>query len=206
MPIQHSGSWRELYEFLGKSPDFLMRNVEHLDHMLEILDPQLHSLGVLAVYMVKFMAANLNVPQNQQVPTDPETLITNVSKFILVCNGEQIRSAPDSCKCSCFSFFFFVLHVILFLVAELCSQLTQYLVEREMPARGILPLACAIRKARMNENQLTSIHSHFLQLCLMAQNLRPALEFINVDISDINSEVNNVSIKALDNYLSTSKF
>ena len=92
------GSWRELYDFLGKSPEFLMRNVEHLDHMLEILDPQLHSLGVLAVYMVKFMALNHNIAQSQQTAADPETLITNVSKFIFTCNGEQIRAAPDSCN------------------------------------------------------------------------------------------------------------
>ena len=58
-----------------------------------------------------------------------------------------------------------------------------------MPARGIVPLTKAIRKARMNETQLTSIHANLLQLCLMSQNLKPALEFLNVDISEINSEV-----------------
>lgn len=58
-----------------------------------------------------------------------------------------------------------------------------------MPARGIAPLIKAIRKARMNETQLTSIHANLLQLCLMAHNLKPALEFLNVDISEINSEV-----------------
>lgn len=74
-------------------------------------------------------------------------------------------------------------------VAELCNQFTQCLVEKEMPARGIVPLTKAIRKARMNETQLTSIHANLLQLCLMSQNLKPALEFLNVDISEINPEV-----------------
>jgi COP9 signalosome complex subunit 3 len=41
----------------------------------------------------------------------------------------------------------------------------------------------------MNETQLTSIHANLLQLCLMSQNLKPALEFLNVDISEINPEV-----------------
>lgn len=72
-----------------------MRNAEHLDHVLEILDPQLHSLGVLAVYMVKFMIINQNAVQTD---VDVEGLVGKVSKFILVCNGEQIRAAPDSCK------------------------------------------------------------------------------------------------------------
>jgi hypothetical protein len=93
------GSWRELYDFLGKSPDVLMRNSEHLSTVLDTLDPQLHSLGVLAIYMVKFMILNQNAAQNQgiQVP-EPEVLINQVSQFITVCNGEQIRCAPDSCK------------------------------------------------------------------------------------------------------------
>lgn len=97
--IKLIGSWRELYDFLGKSPDVLMRNSEHLDTVLDTLDPQLHSLGVLAIYMVKFMILNQNAAQNQgiQVP-EPEVLISQVSQFITVCNGEQIRCAPDSCK------------------------------------------------------------------------------------------------------------
>lgn len=74
-------------------------------------------------------------------------------------------------------------------VAELCNQFTQCLVEKGMPAKGIAPLTKAILKARMHETQLTSIHANLLQLCLMAQNLKPALEFLNVDISEINAEV-----------------
>nr|SVE76337.1 EOG090X04TU [Daphnia longispina] len=168
--LSGEGSWRELYDFLGKSPDVLMRNSEHLSTVLDTLDPQLHSLGVLAIYMVKFIILNQNAAQNQgiQVP-EPEVLIHQVSQFITVCNGEQIRCAPDS-------------------FAELCNQFTQCLVEKEMPARGIVPLTKAIRKARMNETQLTSIHANLLQLCLMSQNLKPALEFLNVDISEINPE------------------
>jgi COP9 signalosome complex subunit 3 len=47
----------------------------------------------------------------------------------------------------------------------------------------------AIRKMRLNESQLTSVHADLLQLCLMAKNLKPALEFLNVDVTDISSEV-----------------
>lgn len=94
-----TGSWRELYEFLGKSPDVLMRNSEHLDTVLDTLDPQQHSLGVLAIYMVKFMILNQSAVQNQGILVpEPEILINQVSQFITVCNGEQIRCAPDSCK------------------------------------------------------------------------------------------------------------
>lgn len=167
------GSWRELYEFLSKSPEVLLRNAENLDNVLDTLDPQLHSLGNLAIYIVKFMILNQNGAQNQgpgfaPLP-DAEALIVQVSHFITVCNGEQIRCAPDS-------------------FAELCHQFTQCLVERDMPSKGIAPLAKAIRKARMNEMQLTSIHGSLLQLCLIAKNLKPALEFLNVDVTEISTE------------------
>nr|CAG4646201.1 EOG090X04TU [Macrothrix elegans] len=168
--LSSEGSWRELYDFLGKSPDLLMRNAEHLDNVLETLDPQLHSLGVLAVYLVKFMVINQSNGQCQGINVpEPETLITQVSQFMSLCNGEQIRCAPDS-------------------FAELCYQFAHYLMEKEMPIRGIGPLARAIHKARMNETQLTSLHASLLQLCLMAQNLKPSLEFINGDTTEINPE------------------
>nr|CAG4643156.1 EOG090X04TU [Ilyocryptus agilis] len=169
--LSSEGSWRELYEFLSKSPEVLMRNAEHLDNVLDTLDPQLHSLGVLAVYIVKFMVLNQNASQG-----DPDLLIGQVARFFTVCNGEQIRFAPDS-------------------FAELCHLFTQCLVERERPTRGIAPLVKAIQKARMNETQLTSIHANLLQLCLMAQNLKPALEFLNVDITEISTENGHLDAK-----------
>ena len=55
----------------------------------------------------------------------------------------------------------------------------------------------AIRKMRLNESQLTSVHADLLQLCLMAKNLKPALEFLNVDVTDISSEVCQVSYLSL---------
>lgn len=95
------GSWRELYQFLSKSPETLIRNAEHLDNVLDTLDPQQHSLGVLAVYVVKFMILNQTGSQVQAVTLPNfDLLLTQVTHFITVCNGEQIRYAPDSCKIS----------------------------------------------------------------------------------------------------------
>ena len=88
-----------MYEFLSKSPDVLVRNSEHLDNVLDTLDPQLHSLGVLAVYVVKFSVLNQTGAQNQGIPAiNYEVLLGQVTHFINICNGEQIRCAPDSCK------------------------------------------------------------------------------------------------------------
>ena len=79
--------------------------------------------------------------------------------------------------------------IFIVLVAELCHLLTQSLVERHIPEKGIAPLVKATRKARLNESQLTSIHANLLQLCLIAKNVKPALEFLDVDITDISMEV-----------------
>ena len=61
--------------------------------------------------------------------------------------------------------------------------------ERHIPEKGIALLVQAIHKARLNESQLTSIHADLLQLCLIAKNVKPALEFLDVDITDISIEV-----------------
>ena len=174
----------------------LFRNAAHLDNVLDTLDPQLHSLGVLAILCVKFLILNQNGAQTQGVAIpDYEVLVGQVTQFINICNGEQIRCAPDSCQ-----FVFFLLHFkyfrkisnicFLFLVvADLCHVFAVSMVERQTPARGIAPLIKAVRKIRLNETQLTSVHADLLQLCLMSKNLKPAIEFLQVDITDINSEV-----------------
>jgi len=163
-------SWRELYEYLSKSSEILFRNAAHLDNVLDTLDPQQHSLGVLAILCVKFLILNQNGAQTPGVPLpDYNILISQVTHFINICNGEQIRCAPDS-------------------FADLCHVFTQSLVERQTPAKGIGPLMKAISKISLNSTQLTSVHADLLQLCLMAQNLKPALEYLDTDITDISLE------------------
>ena len=93
------GSWRELHEVLGKSSELLLRNFENLDNALDMLDPQLHSLGFLAVYIAKFTFMKENASDVQAIQgLNPEFLVQQVSQFFNVCNGEQIRFAPDSCE------------------------------------------------------------------------------------------------------------
>nr|CAG4638397.1 EOG090X04TU [Cyclestheria hislopi] len=168
--LSGQGSWRELYEFLSKSSEILFRNAAHLDNVLDTLDPQFHSLGVLAVLCVKFLLRNQNGAPVQGVPVpDFDALVSQVVHFINICNGEQIRCAPDS-------------------FVDLCHVFTQSMVEKQCPEKGIAPLIKAIQKIRLNETQLTSIHSDLLQLCLMAKNLKPAIQFLDVDITDISLE------------------
>nr|CAG4640802.1 EOG090X04TU [Eulimnadia texana] len=168
--LSTEGNWRELCDYLSKSSEVLLRNGAHLDNVLSTFDPQVHSLGVLAILCVKFAIINQNGVQAQGIALPEfETLLQQFSNFVSTCNGEQIRCAPDS-------------------FAELCHSFTQSLIDRQCPIRGIGSLVKAVRKARLNESQLTSIHSDLLQLCLMAKCPKPALEFLNFDINDINQE------------------
>ncbi|RXM32818.1 COP9 signalosome complex subunit 3 [Acipenser ruthenus] len=165
------GQMTQLCELINKSGELLAKNLSHLDTVLGALDIQEHSLGVLAVLFVKFSMPNI---------PDFETLFSQVQLFISTCNGEHVRYATDTC----FPFFFF----FFFFVAGLCHQLTNSLVERKQPLRGVGILQQAIDKMQMNTNQLTSIHADLCQLCLLAKCFKPVLQYLELDMMDICKE------------------
>lgn len=68
----------------------LLKNAQHLDNVLETLDLQQHSLGVLAVLTAKCSVLAVSNAQDNR--------FAQVQEFILGCNGEQIRLASDTCK------------------------------------------------------------------------------------------------------------
>lgn len=82
-----AGNFRELCEYLNKSSEILVKGGQHLDTVLETLDLQQHSLGVLAVLSAKF-----SLPSPAQ-----DNRLAQAQEFINGCNGEQVRLAPDSC-------------------------------------------------------------------------------------------------------------
>ncbi|CAG5129749.1 unnamed protein product, partial [Candidula unifasciata] len=55
-------------------------------------------------------------------------------------------------------------------------------------ARGISPLVQAIQKIQIHPAQLTSIHANLCQLCLLSKNLKPALRFLDIDVTEISRE------------------
>ncbi|XP_072941458.1 COP9 signalosome complex subunit 3 [Epargyreus clarus] len=156
-----SGSYRELCDIIGKSDEVLQRNGAHLNTVLETLDIQQHSLGVLAVLVAKF-----SLPQGD---IDKSTMYQQIHEFITNCNGEQVRFSPD-------------------LYADLCHLLTDHLVEIKQPIRGIEILKRAIRKIQLFDSQLTSIHADLCQLCLLSKCMKPALEFLDTDVTGIGTE------------------
>lgn len=96
------GNFRELSEIISKSTDVLIKNGQHLDNVLETLNLQEHSLGILAVLCVKFSLPNPNGANNADAY---KPLFSQVQEFIIGCNGEQVRFASDICKIYIFFFF-----------------------------------------------------------------------------------------------------
>lgn len=76
----------------------------------------------------------------------------------------------------------------MFTDAELCHHLADGLIEVQTPIRGIDLLCKAIRKIQLHDSQLTSIHGDLCKLCLLAKCFKPALEFLEIDVSGISIE------------------
>ncbi|XP_001605022.1 COP9 signalosome complex subunit 3 [Nasonia vitripennis] len=163
--LSSEGNFRELTNALNKFSEALSRNVQHLDNVLETLDLQNHSLGILAVLCAKITSFNGGNGTSESF----KPLFNQVQEFIVGCNGEQVRFAP-------------------MMYAELCHQFTDALVEQHTPMRGIDLLCRAIRKIQLFDSQLTSVHSDLCKLCLLAKCFKPALEFLDIDITGISVE------------------
>lgn len=159
--LSTQGNYRELSEYISKANEALTKNSQHLDNVLETLDVQQHSLGVLAVLTVKL---SLTIGSGS---VDNRLMLAQ--DFISGCNGEQIRFAPD-------------------MFSEFCHLLTNYLVDQKQPIIGIPILRKAICKLQLHDSQLTSIHADLCQLCLLAKCFKPALEILDIDITSICQE------------------
>ncbi|XP_055628425.1 COP9 signalosome complex subunit 3 isoform X2 [Toxorhynchites rutilus septentrionalis] len=168
--MSSAGNFRELVEYLMESRELLSKNGSILDNVLETLDIQQHSLGVLFVLVVKF-----NEPNNHD---DTENVLRVVREFITLCNGEQVRFATQP-------------------YFALCHQLTAALVKnKQYTIQGIQVLVLAVEKIRLRSTQLTPVHADLCQLCLCAKVFSPALRFLDVDITSIaNAEDSNYDTK-----------
>jgi len=158
--LSAAGNFAQLVDFVGRSLDTLLKHHNHLDNAVATFDVQQHSIGILAILVVKFKLPSI---------PDFDALFNQVKEFIKTCNGEQVRHANEA-------------------FSELCHELTRELVERRRPQWGIPVLAKAIDRVQIAPSQLTSIHSDLAQVCLLAKNLKPALKYLDVDTTDIAKE------------------
>ena len=69
----------------------------------------------------------------------------------------------------------------------MCHILKGLLLDFQLPICGMEILCRAIRKIQICDSQLTPIHADLCQLCLISKCFKPALEFLDVDITSISS-------------------
>jgi len=157
-----AGNFNELVEFLSKHVDTLHRHNTDtvLNTALETLDIQQHSLGVLTVLRARLL---------QNPISEWDELFNRIAIFILDCNGEQIRHWSSK-------------------FADLCHLFTDQLISRHTPIVGIPALLKAVQKLQLSESSLTSVHADVCRLCLAAKCFAPAVNILNVDVTDISAE------------------
>ena len=153
--LSGQGNFGQIAEFVSKSSDMLIKNPSQLDAALETFNVQKHSIGVLGILCAKYA-----------IGSDSDSLLTASELFFDTCNGEQIRYATDR-------------------FAELCHKYCQLLISKRATLRGIAPLSRVISKVQVSPSQLTSVHADLCQLCLISKCFKPALQFLNADITEI---------------------
>jgi len=159
--LSAQGNFNELNEFLQKNMEILVRNPAHLGTVLETLDVQQHSLGVLAVVSAMLQQSQIN---------NWGDLFNRLNIFITECNGEQIRYASNS-------------------FAELCHLFADQLIKEKTPLVGISPLLKAISKLQMNEKCLTSVHADVAKLALASKCFTsPVLQLLETNYNEISKE------------------
>jgi len=158
--LSTQGNYAELCDHLNKSQELLVRNPGQLDSVLETLDMSSHSLGYLAVLMAKLGQENID---------NFGDILGKCDAFISTCSPDQIRFSPNS-------------------LSDLCHQLTNELIKRDLAIRGISIISRAVKKLQISPGSLTPAHSDLTKLCLVSKCFSPALQFLDTDINQINKE------------------
>ncbi|PIA33677.1 hypothetical protein AQUCO_04000025v1 [Aquilegia coerulea] len=113
-----------------------------LDSLLKQLHPSQHSLGYLYI-LEAFTSSSTSKDQARG-------RVSTVAAFIDLCVAEQIRLVPDK-------------------FISVCRRLKDEVLSLKTPIRGVGPLRTAIRKLHSSSGRITSLHSDFLMLCLLAK-------------------------------------
>lgn len=153
-----TGDLTHLLSLLKQSDDLLHSESTRLDPILAQLDPCHHSLGYL--YVLEAHTSGLISKEQAR------DLVLPVANFILECDAEQIRLAPDK-------------------FISVCKRFKDYVGLLEAPMRGVAPLLTAVKKLRPSPERLTTLHADFLQLCLLAKCYKAGFRILEDDVFEI---------------------
>jgi COP9 signalosome complex subunit 3 len=156
--------WKQLRVILQKEELNLQKNLNVVEEVLNALDPTNNSLGYIYLLAIKSSSPKLDVGK----------FFNQVSKFLLVCSGPQIRLVPNK-------------------VSQVCRKFSQLSIENNQPLRAIKPLHYALDKLRLNNESFTPIHADFVQVCVSAKAYSYAVPILEEDIYDVNSDSSAVA-------------
>lgn len=92
--------------------------------------------------------------------------LLSIVEFINSCSAEQIRLAPEK-------------------FISVCKSFKDKVMQLQVPIQGIVPLRTAIRKLQASSEQLTTLHSDYLLLCLLAKCYKAGLSILDDDIFEV---------------------
>ncbi|KAH9405838.1 PREDICTED: COP9 signalosome complex subunit 3-like [Rhagoletis zephyria] len=161
-----TGVYQPLVDLILESQENVFHTCTSLDELMQQLDIQENTAAILCLLTNKISITTINLEQT----------FAQISEFISECADAQVKALPN-------------------LFSALCRFFTDKLIESKQYLRGVDPLCKAITKAQNAPTQLTSIHCDLLKLCLLSKCLKPALAFLDVDISDISREADTFDVK-----------
>ncbi|XP_066934709.1 COP9 signalosome complex subunit 3-like [Clytia hemisphaerica] len=160
-------NWKGLGDYINESVPLITKNASKIDSAISALDAKDHTLGYLGLIVIKLSLPNIG---------DFELFFNQVAQLIEGGCQTQIQSqGVDK-------------------FTHICHCLVKILVEQRKAFRGIYLIDQAIQKIQESPSQLTSLHPDFLQLCLVAKCMKPAIKYLNIDIASIQESAKDAKI------------
>ncbi|XP_042463912.1 COP9 signalosome complex subunit 3-like isoform X1 [Zingiber officinale] len=147
-----------LHSLLKQSEDALRSHASRLAPFLSQLDPSIHTLGYLFL-LEAYSSGSIS-------GEEASGFLLTVVEFINSCSAEQIQLAPEK-------------------FISVCKSFKDQVMQLGVPMQGIAPLWMAVRKLQTSTEQLTTLHSDYLLLCLLAKCYKAGLSILDDDIFEV---------------------
>ncbi|KAG6529522.1 hypothetical protein ZIOFF_011727 [Zingiber officinale] len=147
-----------LHSLLKQSEDALRSHAARLAPFLSQLDPSIHTLGYLFL-LEAYSSGSIS-------GEEASGFLLTVVEFINSCSAEQIQLAPEK-------------------FISVCKSFKDQVMQLGVPMQGIAPLWMAVRKLQTSTEQLTTLHSDYLLLCLLAKCYKAGLSILDDDIFEV---------------------
>eukprot|EP01115_Flamella_aegyptia_P011108 TRINITY_DN50800_c0_g1_i2.p1 TRINITY_DN50800_c0_g1~~TRINITY_DN50800_c0_g1_i2.p1 ORF type:complete len:207 (+),score=72.26 TRINITY_DN50800_c0_g1_i2:40-660(+) len=161
---QNESELKQLRSLLQKEEATLIKNLSVLDDVLNALDPVTHSLGYAFILSTRILSPKI----------DANKFLSQAHRFLINANNNQIRLVGNR-------------------YGAIAKKYAQICIESGQAMKAIKPLRLAVVKLRPNSDTLTPVHSDLIQCCLISKNYAAALQTLDEEIFEVNSDSTGVS-------------